>query len=195
VHGANRLGGNSLLETVVFGRRAGAHAAQLVTEYTDIDPNWASDSIDRTRERIDRHFRAKGERADVIRTELATSMYDNCGVFRTESEMVETRDLITTLRERYDGGVEVQDKGQVFNTDLTYALEVGALLEMADVLTRCAIERKESRGGHSRTDYPERDDENWLVHSYTTRTPDDPTIHVGTHPVTLGKYQPAVRSY
>ncbi len=89
----------------------------------------------------------------------------------------------------------VQDKGTSFNNDLTYAIEVGYLLEMGDVLTRCALEREESRGGHTRLDFSQRDDDRWLVHSLSTRTTDDATINVGTHPVTITDYQPAIRTY
>ncbi|MCW2949088.1 MAG: hypothetical protein JWN41_101, partial [Thermoleophilia bacterium] len=89
----------------------------------------------------------------------------------------------------------LHDKGSTFNNDLTYALEVGAMLEMGDVLTQCGLARDESRGGHTRLDFPERNDEKWLVHSLATRTPDDPTIQVGTHPVTITDYQPAIRTY
>lgn len=198
VHGANRLGGNSLLETIVFGRRSGAHAAKMSKEVDFAGTKTMGDSIDRTRTKIDTLLAStekSGPRPEVLRHGLATTMYDNLGVFRTESEMLDARKVIRDLRARFDEGVFVQDKGMVFNNDLTFALEVGALLEMGDVLTECAIERKESRGAHSRTDFTERDDENWLCHSMATRTIDDPTIEVGTAPVTITNYQPAIRSY
>jgi succinate dehydrogenase / fumarate reductase, flavoprotein subunit len=195
VHGANRLGGNSLLETVVFGRRAGAHAAQWAQLESRPTAGQATETIDRVREKIERTLAGKGERADALRGELAETMYENLGVFREGAGMEKARVKLEELRGRFDEGVTVEDKGEVFNTDLTYALEVGCLLEMADVLTQCAIVRPESRGAHSRTDFTERDDVNWLCHSMATRTIDDPTIKVGTHPVTITKYQPAVRSY
>ena len=120
---------------------------------------------------------------------------ENLGVFRTGEGMEEARVKIAELRSAYDGGVLVEDKGEVFNSDLAYAMEVGALLEMADVLTQCGIERTESRGAHTRLDFPDRDDEQWLCHSLATRTIDDATIRVSTHPVTITNYQPAVRTY
>ena len=138
---------------------------------------------------------AKGPRPDELREKLAETMYANCGVFRTGDSMETARDTIADLRKTYEEGVTVQDKGTVFNNDLTYAFEVGYLLEMGDVLTRCALERTESRGGHTRIDFPDRNDEEWLVHSLTTRTVDDATINVGTHPVTITDYQPAIRTY
>jgi succinate dehydrogenase/fumarate reductase flavoprotein subunit len=195
VHGANRLGGNSLLETVVFGRRAGAHAAAHVADYGSVNPAWANDGVDRTRQRIDGLLRGTGDRPDTLRTELAETMYDNLGVFRNGPAMETARNDVAQLRERFASGVTVEDKGDVFNSDLTYALEVESLLEMADVLVHCGIERKESRGAHSRTDYPERDDERWLCHSMAMRTLDDPTIEVSTLPVTITTYQPAIRTY
>lgn len=198
VHGANRLGGNSLLETVVFGRRSGDHAARMVKEVDFAGKKSMDDSIHRATAKIDRLLgstESSGPRPEVIRHDLATTMYDNLGVFRTDSEMQEAKKKVAELRAKYDEGVFVQDKGMVFNSDLTYALEVEALLEMADVLTLCAIERTESRGAHSRTDYTERDDENWLCHSMASRTIDDSTIQVGTAPVTITNYQPAIRSY
>ncbi|MBC7643725.1 MAG: succinate dehydrogenase/fumarate reductase flavoprotein subunit, partial [Thermoleophilia bacterium] len=132
---------------------------------------------------------------EVLREEMADTMYTNCGVFRQGSEMETARDDIAKLRAQFDDGVTVQDKGDTFNTDLTYALEVGSMLEMADVLARCGIERTESRGAHMRLDFPERDDEKWLCHSLATRTSDDAEIKVSTHPVTITTYQPALRSY
>lgn len=195
VHGANRLGGNSLLEAVVFGRRAGEFAAADVKGRTKPDKAAAHASIARTQAKVDAMLSATGPRADELRESLAETMYANCGVFRTGESMTKARDAIADLRATYDGGVLVQDKGTTFNNDLTYAFEVGYLLEMADVLTQCGLAREESRGGHTRLDFPDRDDENWLVHSLTTRTADDPTINVGTHPVTITEYEPAIRTY
>jgi succinate dehydrogenase/fumarate reductase flavoprotein subunit len=126
---------------------------------------------------------------------MATPLSVPLGVVRTEDEMVAAKGQLAALREEFDAGVFVEDKGMVFNSDLTYALEVGYLLEMADVLTHCAIERQESRGGHARTDFPDRDDDKWLCHSISRRTPEDATIEVGTMPVTITEHQPAVRSY
>jgi succinate dehydrogenase / fumarate reductase flavoprotein subunit len=195
MHGANRLGGNSLLEAVVFGRRSGEHAAATVRGRTKPDPAAAAASIAKTEAKVQGMLAATGPRPDELREGLAETMYANCGVFRTGDSMTTARDRIAELRSAYDDGVLVQDKGTVFNNDLTYAIEVGYLLEMGDVLTRCAIEREESRGGHTRLDFPTRDDERFLAHSLATRSTDDPTITVGTHPVTITDYQPAIRTY
>lgn len=195
VHGANRLGGNSLLEAVVYGRRAGEAAAAEVAGATQPDASLARESIDRARAKVDHLLHGTGPRAEELREGLADTMYENCGVFRTGEGMEAARVRIAELRAAYDDGVTVQDKGEVFNNDLTFALEVGSMLEMGDVLTHNGIARTESRGAHTRLDYTERDDENWLVHSMATRTIDDPTIVTGTHPVTLGEYTPALRTY
>jgi succinate dehydrogenase / fumarate reductase flavoprotein subunit len=195
VHGANRLGGNSLLEAVVYGRISGENAAADVRGRTRPDPAAARASIAKTEAKVKSLLAAKGPRADELRESLASTMYANCGVFRTGDSMSEAKATIADLRRTYDGGVLVQDKGTSFNNDLTYAIEVGYLLEMGDVLTQCALAREESRGGHTRLDFVERDDEKWLVHSLATRTRDDAEIRVGTHPVTITDYQPAIRTY
>ncbi|MEO6867677.1 MAG: FAD-binding protein [Gaiellales bacterium] len=195
VHGANRLGGNSLLEAVVFGRRSGEHAARTVKGKTKPDAAAAAPSIARTEAKIKKMLAGTGPRADVLREGLADTMYANLGVFRTGEMMEIGRDRIAELRATYEQGVTVHDQGMVFNNDLTYAFEVGFMLEMGDVLAQCAIERDESRGAHTRLDCPERNDEKWLVHSLATRTVDDPKINVGTHPVTITDYQPAIRTY
>ena len=101
----------------------------------------------------------------MIRQELADTMYENVGIFRTEEKLEEAKVKIGEMRERYDRGLLVHDKGRSFNTDLIQALELGSMLEMADCLVTGAIARTESRGAHSRLDFPERDDENWLRHT------------------------------
>lgn len=179
----------------VVGRRSGEHAAATARGRSRPDAAAAAASIARTEAKVEAMLAATGPRPDELREGLADAMYANCGVFRTGDGMAQARDRIAELRATYDQGVLVQDKGRVFNNDLTYAIEVGYLLEMGDVLTRCALEREESRGGHTRLDFSERDDEKWLVHSLATRTIDDPAIEVGTHPVTITDYQPAIRTY
>ncbi|MCW2926329.1 MAG: succinate dehydrogenase or fumarate reductase, flavoprotein subunit [Thermoleophilia bacterium] len=195
VHGANRLGGNSLLEAVVYGRISGENAARDVKGKQRPDPAAAAASIARTEAKVKAMFSATGPRPDELREGLAETMYANCGVFRTGESMGLAVTRIAELRTAYDEGVLVQDKGNVFNNDLTYAFEVGMLLEMGDVLARCALEREESRGGHTRLDFTERDDEKWLKHSMATREIDDPKIKLDTHPVTITDYQPAIRTY
>jgi succinate dehydrogenase/fumarate reductase flavoprotein subunit len=165
VYGANRLGGNSLLETVVFCRRTGAAAAQDVRRngtggvFSPSAAAVAERSIGRMLDKND------GERPHVLRQELADAMYDNAGIFRTAEGLEACKAKVEELRERYARGVVVQDKGRDFNTDLIQAIELGSMLEMADCLVTGAIARTESRGAHSRLDFPERDDENWLRHT------------------------------
>ena len=195
VHGANRLGGNSLLETIVFGRRSGAAAAQ------DVRANGAhavfSPSAVRVAERRIRQllYNFDGVRPHVLRDELAETMYENAGIFRTAEKLDRCQTDVAELRERYKGGlgVVIQDKSRTFNSDLIGALELGSMLEMADCLVTGAVARTESRGAHSRLDHPDRDDENWLKHTLTSY--DDGAVALDYKPVTITEHQPAVRSY
>jgi succinate dehydrogenase / fumarate reductase, flavoprotein subunit len=195
VHGANRLGGNSLLETVVFGRRSGAAAAQ------DVRSNGSggvfSPSAVRVAERriAQLLYNFDGVRPHVLRDELADTMYDNAGIFRTAEGLEKCVTDIAGLRERYrDGlGVVIQDKSRTFNSDLIQALELGSMLQMADCLVAGAVARTESRGAHSRLDYPERDDEQWLRH--TLAGYDDGRVSLDYRPVTITEFEPAVRAY
>jgi succinate dehydrogenase / fumarate reductase flavoprotein subunit len=195
VHGANRLGGNSLLETVVFGRRSGAAAAQ------DVRSNGAhavfSPSAVRVAERRIRQllYNFDGVRPHVLRDELAGTMYENAGIFRTAEKLDQCKADVVALRERYNGGlgVVIQDKSRTFNSDLIGALELGSMLEMADCLVTGAVARTESRGAHSRLDHPERDDEHWLKHTLTSY--DDGDVALGYKAVTITEHQPAVRTY
>jgi succinate dehydrogenase / fumarate reductase, flavoprotein subunit len=195
VHGANRLGGNSLLETVVFGRRSGAAAAQ------DVRSNGSggvfSPSAVRVAERriAQLLYNFDGVRPHVIRDELADTMYSNAGIFRTAEGLEQCVADIADLRERYrDGlGVVIQDKSRTFNSDLIQALELGSMLQMADCLVTGAVARTESRGAHSRLDHPDRDDEHWLRHSLTSY--DDGQVALDYKPVTITEFEPAVRTY
>ena len=195
VHGANRLGGNSLLETIVFGRRSGATAAQ------DRAPERPSGECSRRRRCVSPRQRIRemlynfdGERPRAIRQELADAMYDNAGIFRTAEKLDACKATVEELRERYAAGIIVQDKGTTFNSDLIQAIELGSMLEMADCLVTGAIARTESRGAHSRLDYPERDDENWLRHTLAWHQ-NGGQVKLDYKPVTITEHQPAVRSY
>ena len=193
VHGANRLGGNSLLETVVFGRRSGASAAQDVRS-NGTGGVYPPAAVRATERRLKAMVdQSTGERPHVIRQELADTMYENVGIFRTEEKLEEAKVKIGEMRERYARGVLVHDKGRSFNTDLIQALELGSMLEMADCLVTGAIARTESRGAHSRLDFPERDDENWLRH--TIAHYDDGQVRLDYKDVTITEHQPTVRSY
>jgi succinate dehydrogenase flavoprotein subunit len=192
VHGANRLGGNSLMETITFGRRAGTAAAEWALSHTTIDvpESLERDAEQRLGELLDRQ---SGERPWKIREELGSTMLDNFAVFRREEQMVRQREIILELRERYKN-VYVEDKGQVFNSDLTQAIELGNMLDTALCMVEAGIVRKESRGAHSRPhDFPTRDDEHFLHHSIT-RWKDD-GVELSTAPVRFTKWEPEERKY
>ena len=193
VHGANRLGGNALMETITYGKRAGRHAAEWALSHTTIDiPE--SVEADSRRELDELLARTDGERPWQIRDELATTMHENFGVFRRESEMLEQEAVIDGLRERYEH-VVVDDKGTLFNNDLTQALELGYLLDLAECMVIAGVARKESRGAHARPyDFPERDDENYLRHTLTRLGERGPPT-LGWKPVTMTKWQPQERVY
>ncbi len=196
LHGANRLGSNSLAELVVFGRLAGEKAAERVTEFTSWDDASIQTQVDEIQNRIDALMAQEGDEnwAD-IRTEMGHSMESGCGIYRTESEMQETIDKLTELKQRYKK-ISIKDKGKVFNTDLLYAIEVGYGLEIAETMAYSAILRKESRGAHQRLDEgcTERDDINFLKHSLAYYNKDAaPTIKYSD--VTITKSQPKARLY
>ncbi len=193
VHGANRLGGNALMETITYGKRAGRHAAEWALSHTTIDiPE--SVEADARRELDELLARTDGERPWQIRDELATTMHENFGVFRRESEMLEQEAVIDGLRERYER-VVVDDKGTLFNNDLTQALELGFLLDLGECMVIAGVARKESRGAHARPyDFPERDDENYLRHTLT-RLGEGGRPTLGWKPVTMTKWQPQERVY
>ncbi len=193
VHGANRLGGNALMETITFGKRAGAHAADWALSHTTVEvPESAETDAERDLKRL--LDRADGERPWSIRDELAQTMHENFGVFRRESEMEEQGEIVRSLRERYER-VVVEDKGDVFNNDLTQALELGFLLELADCMVVAGLARKESRGAHARPhDFPDRDDVNFLKHTLVTVDLEG-RPQLDWRPVTMTKWQPQERSY
>jgi succinate dehydrogenase / fumarate reductase flavoprotein subunit len=192
VHGANRLGGNSLMETITFGRRAGQAAADAALLVDDVAVP-ESALADAQSELDSLLSRTEGERTWQIREELGSSMLDNFGVFRREDQMMSEIEIIDGLLERYEK-VAVDDKGDVYNTDLTQALELGSCLELAACMLLGGVERKESRGAHARPhDYPSRDDENYLKHSLI-RWVDGRPEHSWS-PVTITKWQPVERTY
>ena len=192
VHGANRLGGNALMETITFGRRSGFDAAERAfrTDDAQVPESALRDAEAELKTLLDR---SEGERPWSIRQELAGSMHDNFGVFRREEQMEQQGEIVAGLRDRYEH-VVVEDKGDVFNNDLTQTLELGFLLELADCMVVSGLARKESRGAHARPyDYPERDDENFLRHTVVEW--EDGAPKLGWKPVEITKWQPAVRSY
>jgi succinate dehydrogenase / fumarate reductase flavoprotein subunit len=192
VHGANRLGGNALMETITYGKRAGNHAAEWAMSHTTVDVP-ASLETDSERELKTLLERSEGERPWIIRDELAETMHENFGVFRREDQMLRQGEIVRSLRERYER-VVVDDKGSVFNSDLTQALELGFLLELAECMVLSGLARKESRGAHARPyDYPSRDDEDFLRHTLVTWEDGEPRLE--WRPVTMTKWQPEERKY
>jgi succinate dehydrogenase / fumarate reductase, flavoprotein subunit len=192
VHGANRLGGNALMETITFGKRAGRHAAEWALANTTVT---VPESAERDAERDLKELldRTSGERPWKIRDELASTMHENFGVFRRENQMEEEGRIIAGLRDRFSR-VVVEDKGNVFNTDLTQALELGFLLELAECMVVAGLARKESRGAHARPyDYPNRDDENYLHHTIVHLRDGSPDL--STKPVRMTKWEPKERTY
>jgi succinate dehydrogenase / fumarate reductase flavoprotein subunit len=192
VHGSNRLGGNSLMETITFGRRAGTAAAEWALANTSVDiPESAErDAEQKLKALLDR---TSGERPWKIREELGESMLENFAVFRREEQMVRQVEILNDLRERFHN-VYVEDKGTVFNSDLTQAIELGNMLDTALCMVTAGIVRKESRGAHSRPyDYPTRDDENFLHHSIVYWRDDAPQL--STKEVRFTKWQPEERKY
>jgi succinate dehydrogenase / fumarate reductase, flavoprotein subunit len=192
VHGANRLGTNSLLDIVVFGRRGGKHMAGFAADAPLPDVQRGAEAP--VRERLESMLgRSQGHNAADIRTELQDNMFDLAFVVRTEEGLRKMQEILGNLRERYDG-VFVQDTGTMYNTELMEAVELGFLLDNADALVAAALARDESRGGHYRDDHPLRDDANWLKHSLAYRQ-DDGSIRLEYKRVKMGPYIPMERKY
>jgi succinate dehydrogenase / fumarate reductase flavoprotein subunit len=191
VHGANRLGTNSLLDIVVFGRRGGLDMARYAKE-ADLPELEKRPEAEAAAELSGLLGSSGGDNMADIRDELQEQMFDLAGVVRVEEGLRKMRELLGALRERY-GRAVVQDKGKVFNTDLMEAWELGALLDCADTLVSAALARDESRGGHYREDHPLRDDDHWLRHSLAYREADD--IRLEYKDVKVGTYVPMERKY
>jgi succinate dehydrogenase / fumarate reductase, flavoprotein subunit len=195
VHGANRLGTNSLLDLVVFGRRGGLAMAEFckTAELAPLPRNPTEMVEARFAGLLGGGGGGKGESAARIREEMQDTMQDNVGIFREAAGMQEARAKLVELQERYRS-VVVMDKGKRFNTDLLEAWELGNLLDLAQVTTDCAINRTESRGAHLREDFLDRNDAEWMKHTLVTR--DEQGGHAITYkPVTITKFQPKERVY
>jgi succinate dehydrogenase / fumarate reductase, flavoprotein subunit len=192
VHGANRLGTNSLLDLVVFGRRAGDDAARYVAEapLREIQRGAESASLEQLNAILGR---TTGDNAGEIREELQDNMFDLAFVVRSEESLGKMQQILGGLRERYDR-VAITDKGAIYNTDLMETVELGFLLDCADALVAGALVRTESRGGHYREDHPLRDDANWLKHTLAYRQTDG-GIRMDFKPVKMGPYIPMERKY
>ena len=191
VHGANRLGTNSLLDINVFGKRAGIYAVEYAKDASFVDV--PADAVAETVKLIEHMRNARGtEKIAVIRKELQDTMDKNAQVYRTEDSLNEALDKIKELRKRYEN-IQVQDRGLRFNTDLLEAIELGFLLDLAEVLAFTARERRESRGGHYREDFETRDDDKFMVHSMAYKKGDQ--IDIGWKPVVITNYPPMERKY
>jgi succinate dehydrogenase / fumarate reductase, flavoprotein subunit len=193
VHGANRLGTNSLLDIVVFGRRGGDHLAEFAhdADLAALPERDPAASIAATLDGL--KGRDQGANAADIRLDLQDSMFDLAFVVRSEESLRKMEGILEGLRDRYEH-VYVQDTGSLFNTELMEVVELGFLLDCAEALVAAALARDESRGAHYREDHPLRDDVNWLKHSLATRRSDG-TIALETKPVKMGPYIPMERKY
>ncbi len=192
VHGGNRLGTNSLLEAVVFGERSGKAAFEYAK-------NAGFGEVNETQEKtklltqLDEIFQRDGtESYNDIRNEMKETMMTHCGVFRDETKLKKCLEDIRGLKKRLAKG-KITDKGKLFNTELYEVIELGNMLEMAEIIATCALARKETRGGHSRVDYPKRDDENFLKHTLIYSK--DGQLVIKSKPVVITRYQPKERKY
>jgi succinate dehydrogenase / fumarate reductase flavoprotein subunit len=191
VHGANRLGTNSLVDLIVFGRRAGKHMAQFVNEI-DFHPMPKEPDF-RARAEVEAYRSNEGkESAADIRTDLQESMMTDAAEFRTAEGLTRLMSKIDELRDRFTH-VGLGDKGTTFNMDLVETIETGFLLDIAQTIAASALSREESRGAHVREDFPNRDDANWLKHTLIYRTSGG--LRMRYKPVVLTRFEPKERKY
>ena len=193
VHGANRLGTNSLLEAIVFGKRAGK-AALAYTLNAHHDPVDETEELRLARKRLDSLLHSPNvESANDIRNELKENMTTDCGIYRNGEQLKKAYSKVKELQGRFEK-VRIADRGKLFNTELVEALELSNMLEFSEIIVHGAQERKESRGAHARTDHPKRDDVDWLKHTLAYRTADG-SIQFKYKPVVITKHQPEERKY
>lgn len=191
VHGGNRLGTNSLLDIVVFGRRGGQKIAEFLKTAEHVD--FKSNPAEKTKELLNKVLSSSGkEKISTIRRELQENMMDKCGIFRNEEDLKKSKEVIAQLKERYKN-INVEDKGTVFNTDMNEAIELGNLLDIAETINESALNRKESRGAHTREDYPNRDDKNWMKHTFIKK--DGAGSKIDYKPVVKTRFEPMERKY
>ncbi|MGZ8562533.1 MAG: succinate dehydrogenase flavoprotein subunit [Candidatus Limnocylindria bacterium] len=193
VHGANRLGTNSLLDILVFGRRSGIAMAEAVrgADAPEPDPGAEASVYDSVTELL---ARTDGERPAVLRAELQETMFARCSVYRSAPLLAQAWGEVHALRERARRLV-VDDKGRRYNTDLGEALELGFLLDCAEATVASAQARTESRGAHAREDFPDRDDVNWLKHTFAFRWSEGAPPHLAYKPATITRFEPKPRVY
>ena len=192
VHGGNRLGANSLLDTLVFGRRSGVHAAEMVksTQHLSVDDSAADDDKKNIQKLL---ANDKNESFGQIRLDMGTAMKEHFGVFRDENGMREGIEKIESVKKRAED-VYVADKGSIFNTNLLFTLELGFMLECAESIAVSAATRTESRGAHTRTDLPDRDDANWLKHILVSQD-EDGGQELSYKDVVITDWEPVIRQY
>jgi succinate dehydrogenase / fumarate reductase flavoprotein subunit len=192
VHGGNRLGANSLLDTLIFGKRSGAHAAARASDIPM--PSAPVSRLEQDVKKLDKIIGRErtGRRVSEIKDELGTSMNRNCAVYRTQSELEEQLEIVRRLKEEAKTAA-IDDKGTIFNQDVLGALELEYMVKTAETIVLGAIERKESRGAQSRADFPDRDDANFLKHFTFTDSDTGPVL--GEAPITFTQWEPEVRSY
>ena len=193
VHGANRLGANSLLDTVVFGERAAHHAKDKMPT-TDAPQTLLDTALKEETNRLAQLLERKGKtRSASIRNDMADAMTKGTGVFRTEESMQEALAAVKLARKRYDSDIVVEHKGKIFNTDLMFALEMDFMVDVARAVCEGALARKESRGAHFRTDIEGRNDEEWLKHTLIYK--EGTSFKLDTKPVTITNWKPVERAY
>jgi succinate dehydrogenase / fumarate reductase, flavoprotein subunit len=195
VHGANRLGTNSLLDASVFGRRAGESMADLVLDGARL-AEVPGNPAEAARQRLARFLDGPGESVEAVAQSLKTTMTEDCGVFRDGDALARAREQVRALRQRF-AGARVMDHSRCFNTDLLAAAETDHLLTFSEVIVAGAEARKESRGAHYRTDFPKRDDQTWLKHTLAFRDPKGGPPRLDSRPVRIDweKYPPQERKY
>jgi succinate dehydrogenase / fumarate reductase flavoprotein subunit len=194
VHGANRLGGNSLLDTVVFGARCGRHAAARVKGMSQtVDTDTLNSALKTEEERFNKLRSNKGtENPYTIKNELSQVMMDNYGIFRNETDMKKGVEEVYAFKERFEHIRAIPDTGK-FNFDFLWVTEIAGNIDAGLCIAKGALNRTESRGSHFRIDHSKRDDGQWLKHSMFTFRPEGPEISY--KPVTMGKYKPEERKY
>ena len=191
VHGGNRLGANSLLDTLVFGRRSGIHAAEMVksVKHLSIDDSAAQDDINHINQLLSNE---KNESFGQVRLDMGTGMKNHLGVYRDQSSMEKALELVKDVKERAKS-IYVADKTKTFNTNLMFSIELGFMTECAEAIAASAIQRQESRGAHTRTDMPDRDDENWLKHILVTKA--EESHEISFLDVIITDWEPVIRQY
>ena len=195
INGANRLGSNSLTEILVFGARAGIAAAAFAAEQAGVSPSLVAQAQDEHRRLEERFLRKRGgtERIVTLRAEMHQIMEESAGIYRTETVLKEAAGKLKRLQDRFQD-LSLDDKSYTFNTELTAALELSYMLDVGQTIVQSALERRESRGSHQRTDYPQRDDERFLAHSLAYRA-EDGAPRIEYRPVTITRWPPGKRVY